>query len=122
MAGIIRSALPGQKIIGISSLKGIDSLSADIASWTQGSDAGFEILFDYHFGGYAKTTTELIHFMNQFYTKTGIGTDFVYTGKLLYGISDLIQKKYFTAPNRLLAIHSGGLQGNRSLPPGTLIF
>ena len=51
-----------------------------------------------------------------------IPSDFVYTAKLFYALNDLVQKKYFTEETRILAIHSGGLQGNRSLPNGTLIF
>ena len=76
----------------------------------------------YHFGGYAKYTAELISFMNQFYTQSHIPTDFVYTAKLFYGVIDLVQNNYFPKGSNLLVVHSGGLQGNLSLPKGTLIF
>jgi 1-aminocyclopropane-1-carboxylate deaminase/D-cysteine desulfhydrase-like pyridoxal-dependent ACC family enzyme len=60
--------------------------------------------------------------MNSFYEQTGIPTDFVYTGKLCYAVTDMVKKNYFPAGSRLLLIHSGGLQGNTSLTKGTLIF
>ncbi len=82
----------------------------------------FDIVHDYHFGGYAKFKPELIHFMNEFYRLTSIPSDFVYTGKLFYAIHDLIATDYFPSGSRLLLIHSGGLQGNASLNNGTLIF
>ena len=80
------------------------------------------MVHDYHFGGYAKWEPRLIYFMNEYYRQTSIPSDFVYTGKLFYGISDLAAKKYFPPGSRLLLIHSGGLQGNQSLDKGTLIF
>ncbi len=76
----------------------------------------------YHMGGYARWTPELIRFMNDWYRQTGIPTDFVYTGKLFFALDHLIRSSYFPPGSRLLAVHSGGLQGNRSLPKGTLIF
>ena len=80
------------------------------------------IFYDYHFGGYAKSTPLLLEFMNDFYRQTEIPTDFVYTGKLVYAIYDLIKKDFFPDGSKILMIHSGGLQGNASLPAGTLIF
>jgi 1-aminocyclopropane-1-carboxylate deaminase/D-cysteine desulfhydrase-like pyridoxal-dependent ACC family enzyme len=80
------------------------------------------IYYDYHFGGYAKHNSALINFMNEFYTSVGVPTDFVYTGKLLYGLTELIKKGLYPKGSSILVIHSGGLQGNRSLPEGTLIF
>ena len=80
------------------------------------------IIHDYHFGGYAKYTPALLSFMNEFYKQTSIPSDFVYTGKLFFAINDLVSNNYFKSGSKLLAIHSGGLQGNRSLSKGTLIF
>ena len=80
------------------------------------------MVHDYHFGGYAKQKPELIDFMNDFYKETAIPTDFVYTGKLAFAIMDLVKKNYFLPGHKILMIHSGGLQGNRSLSKGTLIF
>jgi 1-aminocyclopropane-1-carboxylate deaminase len=83
---------------------------------------GFELLHDYHFGGYAKHQSDLLQFMNAFYAETGIHTDFVYTAKAFFAAFDLLNKGYFSERDRLLLLHTGGLQGNLSLPKGTLIF
>ena len=102
-----------QQVIGIPVLKGLKDLNHSVKN---------NFFYDYHFGGYAKSTNELFRFMNDFYLQTNIPTDFVYNGKLCFAVSDLINKKYFPSGSKLLIIHSGGLQGNASLPKGTLIF
>lgn len=84
--------------------------------------SNWNLTHNYHFGGYAKHQPALLHFMNEFYRHTRIPSDFVYTGKLFYAVSDLIGQNYFPPGSKLLVIHSGGLQGNISLPAGTLIF
>jgi 1-aminocyclopropane-1-carboxylate deaminase len=66
---------------------------------------------DYHFGGYAKVTDELIDFINDFYQSTGIPLDPIYTGKMVYGVLDLIKNNYFHKDAKILMIHTGGLQG-----------
>jgi 1-aminocyclopropane-1-carboxylate deaminase/D-cysteine desulfhydrase-like pyridoxal-dependent ACC family enzyme len=82
----------------------------------------YTIFYNYHFGGYARKTGELISFMNSIYQKHELPTDFVYTGKLLFGILHLVKNDHFQPGSRILMIHSGGLQGNRSLAEGTLTF
>ena len=82
----------------------------------------YQIFNDFNFGGYARKTEELINFMNAFYATNKIPTDFVYTGKMMYGILNLIKNDFFKPSCKILAIHSGGLQGNLSLPQGTLLF
>ena len=71
----------------------------------------WKLLNAYHFGGYGKVTDELVRFMNKFKQQTGIPLDPIYTGKMLFGIIDLIKIGHFDKQNRILAIHSGGLQG-----------
>ena len=81
------------------------------------------IIFDgYHFGGYAKTKPELIAFMNYLWQQHQLPTDFVYTAKLFFAIYNKIKNDYFTPGSNLLCVHTGGLQGNRSLPEGSLLF
>mgnify|MGYP003115098544 FL=1 len=108
LAGIINSSLHYQRIIGFPSLKG-DFLKKDIRNFT--AKENWEINTDYHFGGYAKVSEALIGFINYFKDKTNIPTDPIYTGKLLYGILDLVKNDYFKPGTKILAIHSGGLQG-----------
>jgi len=77
---------------------------------------------EYHFGGYAKKNEELIRFINHFYKENSIPLDFVYTGKMMFGVYNLVEKGNFSKGSKILCIHTGGLQGNQSLPAGTLIF
>ncbi|MGE5108378.1 MAG: 1-aminocyclopropane-1-carboxylate deaminase/D-cysteine desulfhydrase [Sphingobacteriales bacterium] len=119
--GIIRSSAPHQKVIGIIVLKGATEMNESLVK-SLSPNKNFELLHDYHFGGYAKKTGELVTFMNHFYQQHNIPTDFVYTGKLFYALNDLISKKYFPSGSKILCIHTGGLQGNLSLPAGTLLF
>jgi 1-aminocyclopropane-1-carboxylate deaminase len=121
LSGIISAAHPDQKIIGIPVLKD-DSLELKIKALLPMERQRFQLIFDYHFGGYAKTSPELIQFMNNWYNQSGIPTDFVYTGKLFFAANDLLKKDFFPKGSKILIIHSGGLQGNLSLPQGTLIF
>jgi 1-aminocyclopropane-1-carboxylate deaminase len=121
LSGIISAAHPDQKIIGIPVLKD-DSLELKIKALLPMERQRFQLIFDYHFGGYAKTSPELIQFMNNWYNQNGIPTDFVYTGKLFFAANDLLGKDFFPKGSKILIIHSGGLQGNLSLPQGTLIF
>jgi D-cysteine desulfhydrase len=122
--GLLKGLLPHQKGLGFSSLKITDRENNSLLSLIKAhvSGSSYSLVYDYHFGGYARKNSTLIAFMNELFMAHQLPTDFVYTGKLLYGINDLIYKDYFPPNSRLLAIHSGGLQGNRSLPPGTLLF
>lgn len=122
MAGLINAVSPTQQVLGISSMKNNTALEEMIQVLVSPNENGWELIHDYHFGGYAKHQPALFGFMNEFYKQTSIPSDFVYTGKLFYAISDLIGKNYFPAGSKLLVIHSGGLQGNISLSAGTLIF
>lgn len=121
-AGLINAAPAGSEVISISMLKNNHELEGMITPLLQPAHSSWQLLHEYSFGGYAKHTPGLLQFMNEFYAGTGIPSDFVYTAKLFYAVSDLIKKSFFPAGSRLLVIHSGGLQGNRSLPKGTLIF
>jgi 1-aminocyclopropane-1-carboxylate deaminase len=118
LAGLTQAA-PSTHVLGVAVLK--HSLLGAEAGQLTGKPA-LEMIHDYHFGGYAKKNQELIDFMNEFYSATGIPTDFVYTGKLMYAIRQLIQKQFFPPQSRILAIHSGGLQGNKSLKKGQLLY
>lgn len=123
LAGMIEASAKHQIITGISSMKNNYSLQQEIEKFLSTENKQrFKLLHDYHFGGYAKHSQKLFDFMNEWYRLTGIASDFVYTGKLFFAVNDLLEKKYFPPGSNLLIIHSGGLQGNQSLPKGTLIF
>ena len=124
MAGIINAAHHHQKVIGVSVMKNNYSLDSEMKNLLikASYNKKYELLHTYHFGGYAKKTAELINFMNSFYKETAIPTDFVYTGKTAFALKDLVNNNVFKPNTRVLFIHTGGLQGNRSLPDGKLIF
>ncbi len=125
MAGLIIGAKPSQEIIGISVLKNHFSITKEIGQLidlSSGKKPAFQCLHGYDWGGYAKHTPELLSFMRQLWQSEKIPADFVYTAKLTYAIHDLIEKKFFPTGSRLLLIHSGGLQGNRSLASDILPF
>ncbi|TDE02075.1 1-aminocyclopropane-1-carboxylate deaminase/D-cysteine desulfhydrase [Flavobacterium sandaracinum] len=108
ISGLINSALPHQKVLGFPALKG-DFLKEEILNFVQNEN--WELLTDYHFGGYGKINAELVLFINQFYAENQIPLDPIYTGKMVYGVIDLIHKNYFPAESKILMIHTGGIQG-----------
>jgi 1-aminocyclopropane-1-carboxylate deaminase len=108
ISGIINSALPHQKILGFPALKG-DFLQDEIRNFVQNDN--WELILDYHFGGYGKVNSDLVDFINRFLEKTKIPLDPIYTGKMVFGVVDLIEKNYFPENSKILVIHTGGLQG-----------
>lgn len=108
ISGLINCSQPSQQILGFPALKG-SFLKEDISKFV--SKQNWNIIKDYHFGGYAKVNAELIHFINQFKNNNHIQLDPVYTGKMMFGIFDLLEQGYFPKGSKILAIHTGGLQG-----------
>jgi 1-aminocyclopropane-1-carboxylate deaminase len=120
IAGICHASAKNQQILGIPVLKNEASIATEInALLPENKKDCFTLIHDYHFGGYAKKNEELLSFMQSIWLKEKLPTDFVYTGKLLYAVNDLIQKQYFKSNAKILLIHSGGLQGNKSLYTNT---
>ncbi len=123
LAGLLQRVAPGQTVIGVPVLKNLADLNRRV-HYLNGEKIyrKAETWDDYHFGGYAKKSPELIDFMNEMYNNYAIPTDFVYTAKMLFAVMDKIKNDYFPAGSRILCLHTGGLQGNISLPHGTLVF
>lgn len=117
LAGFVAGLNRRVEIIGFSSLKGGEFLNEDIKNLlTESSLIGhsnWRIETNYHHGGYGKTTPELMRFMEDFEIQHHIPLDQVYTGKMLYGIFDMVEKGMFERGSILLAVHTGGLQGTR---------
>ena len=108
ICGLINKAFNHQSILGFPALKG-DFLQEVICQNTKKNN--WKLVLDYHFGGYGKVNSELIDFINNFYKNTSIPLDAIYTGKLVYGVIDLINKNYFPKNSKILIIHTGGIQG-----------
>lgn len=108
VSGLIKASKPNQQVLGFSALKG-DFLKEDISKFV--TKTNWNLISDYHFGGYAKINEALISFINDFKADYQIPLDPVYTGKMMFGIFDLIDKGFFPKGSKILAIHTGGLQG-----------
>lgn len=108
IAGLLNSGLPHQKILGFPALKG-DFLQEEISKFAVANT--LSLISDYHFGGYAKINSDLVSFINEFKRKYHIPLDPIYTGKMMFGIFDLMKQGYFPKGSKILAIHTGGLQG-----------
>jgi len=123
LAGLALACGEGQQVIGIPVIKKTDTLGDEIrAILPPHRRESFRLIDGYDLGSYARIAPGLIDFMNGLYAEEGIPTDFVYTGKLFFVVHDLLQNGRLPAGSRVLIVHSGGLQGNRSLTKGTLIF
>ncbi|SEI57975.1 1-aminocyclopropane-1-carboxylate deaminase/D-cysteine desulfhydrase, PLP-dependent ACC family [Dyadobacter koreensis] len=109
-AGILTS---GSDVLAFSSLKGGAFLENDIMELIRGSkDNGQFVLFtEYHFGGYARHTPELLDFITKFKYDHNIQLEQVYTGKMFFGLYDLMARGFFKKGSCIVAVHTGGLQG-----------
>ncbi|WP_179354317.1 1-aminocyclopropane-1-carboxylate deaminase/D-cysteine desulfhydrase [Winogradskyella vidalii] len=108
ISGLINASQSHQKILGFPALKG-DFLQADICKFA--NQDNWKLITDYHFGGYGKIKPELITFINQFKQRYDVPLDPIYTGKMMFGIFNLLEKGFFPKNSKILAIHTGGLQG-----------
>lgn len=108
LAGISRKLKHGQKALGISALKAENYFENQI-SMLGGNMEKIIINYDYHFGGYARTSPELLNFCDDFKLVTGIKLEKIYTGKLFFAINDLINRDYFKKGERVTLIHTGGI-------------
>ncbi len=108
LSGLINCSKSSQQVLGFPALKG-DFLREDICRFV--SKTNWDLQTEYHFGGYGKVTEELVTFINDFYQCHGVPLDPIYTGKMVFGVMDLIEKGYFPRQSKILMIHTGGLQG-----------
>jgi 1-aminocyclopropane-1-carboxylate deaminase len=115
LAGIIDAAPKQSSVLGFAALKNAGFLSGDVETMLSQSRNNWRINLDYHFGGFAKTNAELSAFIEDFELSTTIPLEPVYTGKMMYAIYDLIKKHYFKPGQRIIALHTGGLQGKRGV-------
>ncbi len=114
MAGLVASSPVSAQVLGIAALKGAGFLYDEVARLLPGEDSvQWQINLDYHFGGFAKSTATLRNFIERFESDQGIELDPVYTGKMMYALYDLIERGYFDDGQRIIVLHTGGLQGKR---------
>ena len=119
LAGLV-SGLKGKKFaLGFAVLKGAHFLKQNVTSLVQDANDknynNWDINLDYHFGGYARFDKQLLNFVNNFSIQNKIPIEPIYSGKMLFGIYDLVSKGFFKEGSRIIAIHTGGLQGLKGL-------
>jgi len=113
IAGIINASNDKQTVIGFPAIIGFEQLEKDINNWTNATN--YKFINDYVGNGYAKINKDLVDFINEFDATHSIPLDAIYTGKMLLGILDLVAKDFFPKRSSILAIHTGGLQGNKGM-------
>lgn len=115
-AGIVAGLTGEKEALGFPALKGGAFLRQEVEELVLAYSGqryhNWQLATEYHFGGYAKVKPELLAFMAQFKQEHGIPLEPVYTGKMMYGLFDLVRKGYFPRGSRVVAVHTGGLQGN----------
>ncbi len=105
-----------QNVMGFVPMKQGAYVGEHIAAHLQeDKNRNWELIDDWHFGGFGKWKPELITFMNEFYDVNNIPLDIVYTSKMMYGLNEMLKYNYFSTCDKILCIHSGGLQGNSSV-------
>ncbi len=120
LAGLISAIKPSQSAIGFSALKGGEFLNHEVEAFLNpkniklnSASKNWRIETNFHFGGYAKIDDDLIKFMSEFQSLYNFALDAVYTGKMFYGLFELIKSKTIKPGTSIVAVHSGGLQGNK---------
>lgn len=115
LAGLIAGDEGHQQVIGFSALKGMKDLeervNALVSAYKGQTYSNWFINHEYHFGGYARLPESLFNFIMDFRNNQHMLLDPVYTGKMFYGIYDLVRMDYFPKESVIIAIHTGGLQG-----------
>ncbi|MDG2421618.1 MAG: pyridoxal-phosphate dependent enzyme [Gammaproteobacteria bacterium] len=119
LAGIALGArsFHNTKILGVSVLKAPGYLAKEVKSYIEGYKLNFcnseptpwDIVDDYHCGGYAKTNSDLIDFCKNFIKETGVSIEPIYTGKLLFGLAKHVELGLISSGDEILAIHTGGV-------------
>lgn len=124
VAGLLLAAPATSTVMGFCALKGMTDIDERLQYLLKGTvpAAQFLPVQDYSFGGYAKKDPRVFDFMNRLWQTHQLPTDFVYTAKMLYGVYDMAAQGFFPPGSTILCVHTGGLQGNRSLPLETLTF
>ncbi|MBD2713840.1 1-aminocyclopropane-1-carboxylate deaminase/D-cysteine desulfhydrase [Microvirga sp. STR05] len=115
LAGLLTGLAPQQRAVGVAALKNGSFLRPSINALTQAATdrtfPNYDLRTDYHLGGYAHFSLELLYFIQEFQARHGVLLDPIYTGKLLFGVLDLVRQDYFAAGSTVVVVHTGGLQG-----------
>lgn len=110
-AGILMALPPESRLIVFPALK-TDHMYDEILKLSAYKNRGrVSVISDFHFGGYAKVTDELLDFITLFWNKTGVPLEHIYTAKAMYGLLNLTRQGFFKPGSTIVFVHTGGLQG-----------
>jgi len=119
LAGIVVALGGNTEVLGFPALKGatslVDEIRAMITEFDAESATQWHLVDEFHCGGFAKITSELVAFMQCWQQQTGVALDPVYTGKMMMGLCELLRRDYFPVGTRIVAVHTGGMQGLRGM-------
>lgn len=116
MAGLIQAITKSKRdiaVLGIAVLKGQDYLEELVQSLLANKSLSINIEHRFHFGGYAKRDATLTEFCQEFTQRHNMPIEPVYSGKLFFGVTQLISEGYFDQYRHVVILHTGGLQGAR---------
>ncbi|MEW6006095.1 MAG: pyridoxal-phosphate dependent enzyme [Stygiobacter sp.] len=126
LSGLIIGLQNRKKVLGVSVLKGAEFLSNNVNHFTyeyaKQKFTNWNVIHDYHFGGYAKINRNLISFINQIEKLNDIILDPIYTGKMLFAVFDLAKKNYFMKNKNIVCLHTGGIQGIEGMKEKILLM
>ncbi len=111
----VAASVPEKRIIGFSALRESTQHSASFLHWVK-EHPQLSLTHEYSFGGFAKSCPELENFIVEFHLQNKIRLDPVYTGKMMYGLFEMMKKGKFGKGDHIVAIHTGGLQGIKGFP------
>jgi 1-aminocyclopropane-1-carboxylate deaminase len=117
LAGVVGGLDSRFDVHGISVLKGEDSLTSKVSKFI--GKAGivpnltWKIHQQYHCGGYARINDDLVEFIKTFEKEHQILLDPIYTAKVLFAIKSRIERGIIREGEKVIAIHTGGIQGRR---------
>jgi 1-aminocyclopropane-1-carboxylate deaminase len=103
------------RMLGFAGFKNGAYLEQEIKKNLAAPQANWDLVTEFHFGGFARHRPDLVRFMNDFYRDFSVPLDFIYTGKMMFGLFQMIAAGRIKPGSSVCAIHTGGLQGNRSL-------
>ncbi|MCO7189333.1 MULTISPECIES: pyridoxal-phosphate dependent enzyme [unclassified Pseudoalteromonas] len=113
LAGILEGLSPDCQLLGVAVLKGAQYLRDEVIRLNPqaATRANWQLLCDHHDGGYGKFSAPLWQFCLRMRREHSLPLEPIYTGKLMFALWQLIGQGYFPRGSRIIAIHSGGLQG-----------
>ncbi|MBQ4812142.1 1-aminocyclopropane-1-carboxylate deaminase [Pseudoalteromonas luteoviolacea] len=113
LAGLLNGIPKSTQLLGFCVLKGAEYLQAEVLKLnpTAATCNNWQLLHDFHDGGYGKFGAPLWDFCQMMKRTHNLPLEPIYTGKMMFGLWQLIEKGYFPANSKIVAIHTGGLQG-----------